>query len=89
MEFSLQKNHAGRKSACGREMGNNEFSWSGLMYLGVLCRNQLHTGARVQKLTVPPCARILSHIGHPIHVLAAEHSHCCMLPFVVYLFFFV
>ena len=22
--------HAGRKFACGREMGNNEFSWSGL-----------------------------------------------------------
>ena len=22
--------HEGRKSACGREMGNNEFSWSGL-----------------------------------------------------------
>jgi len=22
--------HAGRKSACGQEMGNNEFSWSGL-----------------------------------------------------------
>jgi len=23
--------HAGRKSTCGREMGNNEFSWSGLI----------------------------------------------------------
>ena len=22
--------HVGRESACGREMGNNEFSWSGL-----------------------------------------------------------
>ena len=25
--------HAGRESSCGREMGNNEFSWSGLTIL--------------------------------------------------------
>ena len=24
-------NHVGRESACGQEMGNNEFSWSGLV----------------------------------------------------------
>ena len=28
--------HVGRESACGREMGNNEFSWSGLTSASLL-----------------------------------------------------
>jgi len=27
----MMEDHAGRKSTCGLEMGNNEFSWSGLI----------------------------------------------------------
>jgi len=29
--ITIMDDHAGRKSTCGREMGNNEFSWSGLI----------------------------------------------------------
>ena len=29
----IMNDHVGRKSACGQEMGNNEFSWSGLKIL--------------------------------------------------------
>jgi len=32
---AIMNDHAGRKSACEEEMGNNEFSWSGL-YLSAL-----------------------------------------------------
>ena len=31
----IMNDHAGRKFAWGREMENNEFSWSGLIQLGV------------------------------------------------------
>ena len=37
--------HAGRESTCGREMGNNEFSWSGLT------KNNLLT--TILKITIP------------------------------------
>ena len=33
---AIMNDHAGRESACGREMGNNEFSWSGLSSQGVI-----------------------------------------------------
>jgi len=29
---AIMDDNAGRKSTCGREMENNEFSWSGLMF---------------------------------------------------------
>jgi len=28
--IAIMDDHAGRKSTCGREIGNNESSWSGL-----------------------------------------------------------
>jgi len=30
--IAIMDDHAGGKSTCGGEMGNNETSWSGLMY---------------------------------------------------------
>ena len=37
--------HAGRESACGREMGNNEFSWNGLKFnLIIYVRIKTHDG---------------------------------------------
>ena len=35
--------HVGRESACGQEMGNNEFSWSGLIeYLDLFLQTLSH-----------------------------------------------